>query len=268
MKQYFLALFCLVFVFFQSDLWAKGIPEDVFKEIVKKSDVKKLDSLVRKGYNVNEPLKKDPDSPEEYPITYAVSKNCMPVIQYLIGKRVNVNVEVEYDVPTTNRVINIAARSGNVPLVKLLVEAGAQLSWKSTIVDFPVDGIVCSFIARNNMPMVEYAFQHGAVANAVVCGGDACTYPLRIAIDNKNIKAIKFLLEHGADVNFRGPQKDYPLFGAIESNNVEIVALLLKHGADIHKEGYVGGFGMPTTPEQFAKEKGNKKIIQLLKSAK
>ena len=53
--------------------------------------------------------------------------------------------------------------------------------------------------------------------------------------DNSILK-VKYLVEHGADVNKENRNGETPLFSACIKGNEAIVKYLMEHGADIHKE--------------------------------
>ncbi|XP_057331426.1 putative ankyrin repeat protein RF_0381 isoform X1 [Microplitis mediator] len=55
---------------------------------------------------------------------------------------------------------------------------------------------------------------------------------LHFAVDNKNRKAVKFLLKRGADVNCKNEEKDQPINLAVDNKDIKITRLLLSYGAD------------------------------------
>ncbi|KAK0641741.1 hypothetical protein B0T16DRAFT_220282 [Cercophora newfieldiana] len=93
-----------------------------------------------------------------------------------------------------------------------------------------------------------------ADVNAVLDGGGNC---IQIAVQNENVRTLKVLLAHGADVNFSQlshsakDEKNYyepmyqhvrPLVVACQKGNVEMVELLLEHGAEVSLcHSYVDG---------------------------
>ncbi len=76
------------------------------------------------------------------------------------------------------------------------------------------------------------ALEDGAVFNI---SDDAGRTPLHIAaISNHNSESVKFLIEHGIDVNaeWRSEVTQTPLSLAVANNNSEAVSELLNHGAN------------------------------------
>ena len=84
---------------------------------------------------------------------------------------------------------------------------------------------------------------------------------LEVAVDNTDEKAVKRLLELGADPN---PQLDEepPLYTAIEKDRIDIVRLLLEYGADVDATKKIGKDDI--SPLFLAAAKGYHKIIDVL----
>ena len=73
------------------------------------------------------------------------------------------------------------------------------------------------------------------------------------------MELIKFLIEHGADVNDGNSENDLPLHQACDQNDLEFVKYLIEHGADVNGENYSG-----QTALSKAIIKGNYPIVLLL----
>jgi ankyrin repeat protein len=58
--------------------------------------------------------------------------------------------------------------------------------------------------------------------------------PLIISAENKNRKAVKLLLNYGADINVKGIGGETPLFMALYSRDTKTAFLLIKHGAKVN----------------------------------
>jgi len=86
--------------------------------------------------------------------------------------------------------------------------------------------------------MLTYLLDSGAQVNAITeIGKRSCT-PLLVAIAERNMPALKVLLDRDADVNQIVGSRATPLLMALyaedETQNGEMVKLLLKHGADVN----------------------------------
>lgn len=82
--------------------------------------------------------------------------------------------------------------------------------------------------------------------------------PLYSAVSGNHIEVVTILLKSGADPNILEGEGVTPLVEAVRIENVEIVKLLLKHGAKVNMNG------LYYKPLDIAKQKGNRKIIELL----
>ena len=58
--------------------------------------------------------------------------------------------------------------------------------------------------------------------------------PLICAVISNNAKAVKLLIDHGADLNIKDSSGSTPLLNAIANYNYEIIELLVNEGADVN----------------------------------
>ena len=150
-------------------------------------------------------------------------------------------------------------------MLKLLIDAGANLSWPaSALNNLMFDGCLSRIIENADDELLEYALQNGAKPNASSCYGDSCTYPLAEAVKKNNMDAVRILLKHGCDVNYQDPYKANALMIAMKNNNSKLVDLLLQYGADIYKEGNDGTTLETKTPLEYAKTINNREILALV----
>jgi ankyrin repeat protein len=150
-----------------------------------------------------------------------------------------------------------AAREGDLDSAKVLIDAGADVNQVTEYGWTPL------LVATNNRnyKLGAYLMEHGAKPN--ITNKDGWT-PLYLATDNRNIEGgdypvpkpdmdhleyITLLLDHGADVNFRGIKQNTlsrtiftmqwffesgvtPFVRAAQSSDVALMKLLLARGAD------------------------------------
>lgn len=93
-------------------------------------------------------------------------------------------------------------------------------------------------IELNNLEMVKFLVEHGANVNTNKIS------PLLTAtyIGNRTLDIVKFLVEHGADVNVRNKDGDTPLYNAFcNSDGIEMVKFLVEHGADVNAVDNLNG---------------------------
>jgi ankyrin repeat protein len=83
---------------------------------------------------------------------------------------------------------------------------------------------------------------------------------LHDAMFQKNMEAIRLLLEHGFDVNATSPVNGYtPLHDAVWVNNIDAAKLLLEFGADTAVKDTEG-----FTPLDKARKTGKREMVLLL----
>lgn len=80
-------------------------------------------------------------------------------------------------------------------------------------------------------------------------------------IRSKNLEAIKFVIENGADVN--DSSMEYPIHAAAEIGSVEVIALLIKYGADFNAVTENGD----TLMHVAASKNNNMRLIKYLRES-
>ena len=87
--------------------------------------------------------------------------------------------------------------------------------------------------------------------------------PLYHAVQNNNIKAVKFLLENKADTEIANDSGISPLVLAVSNNNTKIAELLIKEGNANVYGSYAGKY-LDNYPMYYAVSHTNKNMIKLL----
>lgn len=108
---------------------------------------------------------------------------------------------------------------------------------------------------KGRLEIVKFLLDHGADLNATVRGQNV----LHFAVRSKNIDVVAFLLEQGVDVNSKGFLESSPLMYAAAGNNLKMVQFLLDHGADIQQKDIRG-----LTALYDAVRNGSKELIKYL----
>jgi ankyrin repeat protein len=137
----------------------------------------------------------------------------------------NANAKTSFmDRPPSFSPLMFAAKGGNLELVKLLVEHGAEIN-SGAMSGAPPLQFACM---DGRIETVNYLIEHGAsVTNATA---SLCWAAWR---GYSNIVAL--LVAKGVPVNQSAGELGTPLQKAIDGGFVNIAALLIKHGADINK---------------------------------
>lgn len=149
--------------------------------------------------------------------------------------------------------IMIAARSGDLELVKELLVSGAEPDPNgiATPLYFAAQG--------GHIEITELLLESGADPNALSEWGT----PLHIAARRKHIGVAMILLQQGADPNSKGGELDNtPLHEAAYVGATEIGKLLIDQGADVNARNKE--FEPPT---HLAVQRGKSEIAELLREA-
>lgn len=138
------------------------------------------------------------------------------------------------------RALAVAAMTGYVGMVKLLLKKGAYLDAQSETELSPL----MMAVMRNRLNVVKYLVRKGANVNHVAFvqlrgppydsfGTIKCT-PLIIAcrFATNNTELVKFLLSSGASVDQISHEGATPLHFAAYIGNIEIAMMLLQYGVD------------------------------------
>lgn len=141
--------------------------------------------------------------------------------------------------------------SHSLAAVKLLMEAGADINQSNSRDETPI----MYAASRNMVPVVEMLLEAGVNINGVKSG----KHPLFSALNWGAKDAIRCLLDHGADVNYKDKYGFTPLHAAIFWGNTEIAAMLLDAGANMNARMMLGD-----TPLILAAKEGSIPFTQLL----
>lgn len=159
----------------------------------------------------------------------------------------------------SNLRLDQAARDGNLPEVKRLVDGGAdpneQNKWGTTALTGASGGSTLT-----HTEIVRYLVAHGARVNKRVADG---TTALNEASFWGNIETVRILLAANADVNAAKDNGYTPLLSAASRGHIEIVSVLISAGADLNRQTRSGGL----TALHLASSAGYRDIVKLLIAA-
>lgn len=136
------------------------------------------------------------------------------------------DVNAPYD-EYENRSFLDACYSGNFDLVKMLVEAGADVDLPDSSGTVPLVRAIVSWHETDEV--VKYLIECGANVNA--CAGETWT-PLEAAVHENAADIVKLLLDAGANPQICSEKTEYSLVTAADWGYVDIVKMLLDAGAD------------------------------------
>jgi ankyrin repeat protein len=112
-----------------------------------------------------------------------------------------------------------AAAEGHGDAMKVLIEAGADVNARSSIINWERQ--------RTEEPRDKWLPPGGLT-------------PLLFAARDGRLAGAKVLLDHGADINLVDPDRHTPLIIALSSGHFDVAGLLIERGADVNMEDKVG----------------------------
>ena len=202
----------------------------------------------------------------------ASSRGHQEVVRLLLDQGTAINPK-RYNGRTA---IRLATHSGHLEVVKLLLDYGADLNTESKCSDTPL--IIAS--GKGNLKMVELLLEKRVIENKyldvdsalaaasrngkleivkliLVRVDDCAKYACRVLVGNRNLEAVRILLDHGAN----GECIDNALICASGVGDLEIVKLLIEKRPDLNARDAQG-----TTALIQASSNGRLEVVKLLLS--
>jgi ankyrin repeat protein len=148
-----------------------------------------------------------------------------------------------------------AVALGRLERVKHFVESDPSLAKSYSPDGFPMLALATVF---GQFEVAEYLLSKGAEVNAAATNGTGYN-ALTGAVASGHPAIVAWLLENGADPNYRYGAGYSPLLTAAANGHLGIVNMLLKDGADLHAKTNDG-----KTALSFARERGHSAVAELL----
>jgi ankyrin repeat protein len=149
-----------------------------------------------------------------------------------------------------------AVAAGKLAKVRGFADAKPELARSYSPDGFPMIALAAAF---GHEDVARYLHEKGAEMNALATNGTG--YNARRLARRRHSSIAKWLVENGADVNYRYAQGHSPFLEAAANGNLEIVKLLVAHGADVHSRTDAGKSAL-----NFAQEKGHQELVEYLQS--
>lgn len=220
-----------------------------------------ITELVQHGADVNVLAKGG-----ETALMLATYTRVVDLVKLLIEKGADINKKTQYGTPPLLTAANMAGKNGD-DILKYLLEKGADVNFASS------QDITAIFLAASGgyLDRVKTLVAKGANINykrSKNWGGET---PFLYSIINNcepvkgcNTSAdmVKYLIEHGADINAKPNSGETAVYIAANYNLKEIMALLIANKANVNIKTKNGD-----SPLDVAKRNEKKEIIEMLKKA-
>ena len=195
------------------------------------------------------------------PLFTAIEKGDVEMVRLLVEAGADVNAAEGFG---GNTPLHEAVEKGDAEMVKILVAAGADVEAEGFMSRTPL-----SLAAEEGATeIMQILLGPGPDADTSEDGEDKEVAPtpsigseaLFTAIENGDVEMVRLLVEAGADVNAaEGFGGNTPLHEAVEKGDAEMVKILVAAGADVEAEGF-----MSRTPLILAAEEGATEIMLIL----
>ena len=160
------------------------------------------------------------------------------------------SIESEYQATP----LHFAMAKNNVELVKIIVEAGADINFQNSHKTAPIH----TGIYNDSLESIKFLIERGADVNLFQMDG---LTSLHCAVIRNNFELVKILVEAGADVNVfdnNFAHQGTALHWAATLNNIKIAEFLLEMGADVNAKN-----SFDNTPLNWAMKNGNREMLEM-----
>ena len=216
---------------------------------IKSNDYQNVVKLIEQGLNVNRNYYID----SCYDALYSAYKyKRIDIFNFFITK--NCDINKRYD-KQDNTLLHYSCRSGDLDMVQIIVEHGANIHLTNCQLDTPLK---CAYYDDNeHSNIVKYLISKGADIESCDLMDRTIMY---IACDKQDVDMVDFLIKCGANVNMYNAIGYTPLHIACERNNNKIVEILLTCCQILKTTTDLRGY----TPLHIACQNNNIEIVKLL----
>jgi len=158
------------------------------------------------------------------PLFWAVEKKAYETVAFLLESEADPSI---CDTVEKLSPLHVAAKNGDYKMIETLLSINTETEEWTKLNDRTVDGFTAvSFAAhQGNLDMVALLFEYGADLNIVSTENKLS--PLHRAVSRGHIETIRYLLENGADVDAKDSLGRTSLHLAVSAQNMDVVKLLL-----------------------------------------
>lgn len=192
----------------------------------------------------------------------AVWAGNMQEVNYYIAQGNSLKKNEEHRIPPLNAAVYLE----HFEIAKALLEKGANVH---EMEDESGWTALHEAAAKNRIDFAQLLVEFGVDVNATAHANtergfnDFGDTPLIVAACNGHLEMVKFLVDHGANINKSDNNGITPLHGAVNNDCLEVVKYLLSQKAEVNSWDCRG----QERPLNSAQDNNNKEIIALLTSA-
>ncbi|XP_019859811.1 PREDICTED: transient receptor potential cation channel subfamily A member 1 homolog [Amphimedon queenslandica] len=203
----------------------KDIIESLLADEVPVYNLKCIDQSSKISYNMSSQF-----FVGSTPIHVAAKNGSVKVLKVLLSNDLTQS-QIKCDINCTDTykrtALYIASKEGHAPVVKLLLEHGADIDNFADAYSRTALHIACEV---GHVQVVELLLEYTTKINL---SDDFKRTALHIASDKGYAREVELLLEHGADIRLNDDDEHTAIYIACEKGHAQIVELLLQRGADI-----------------------------------
>lgn len=188
---------------------------------------------------------------KQYAIAFAAKQGNLPVVKELVEKHgQNVNIADSSGVS----VLDIAREKKQAAVVDYLLSKGAKGDNSHLVKEF------VEAVQKKNLVKAKQVMKSGLDVNAKHTDSTTMLY---VAAFSGDLEIVKYLVDHGAKVDATDNMKITPLIIASHLGHKTVVEYLISKGANINHVG-----DGKRTPTSVAQEAGHKEIVHIIKTAR
>lgn len=214
-------------------------------KLIMEENISELEATLNKEWSLNQTVKMT-EYIDELVITLALIENKLKVIDFLLGKNVDLNH------PKSPAIVT-AVSNCSIVTIKKILQAGAKIDLRDAV----GKNAYAAALYTSRYDLLDFLFDKGLEIDGAV---------LRQAVFGRQIKAVNFFLEKGINPNFRKANMVFPynptaISIAAQNNDLPMVKLLIAHGADVTLSDDYGN-----RPYLHAVDNKNAVMMDLLKA--
>ena len=195
------------------------------------NNIETVTRYIEDGWNVNEIIEVN-EQEKITPIVLAVLKANYDMIDFLISHKAKLDCG-------RGHAMQYAIKLRNETLIRYLHKRGAKLTGVKGTKAY--NSIIYRFQTTAERIRMFETLEDIGLSMKDYAGGALREIILDCPLEGRDDESLKFLLEHGADINFNkeddsGSGDHTPLAIAAAYSDIELVKLLVEHGADVSME--------------------------------